>query len=1339
MRVSVLLTLLVVTTVRCQVSFTECPTEWIKNGDHCYRFVGYPRLKLNGASSFCQNDGAALLSVNSPTEHTFVVNWLETYDAGRDTWLTSGVVTTQGVQWLGDGTSTSSLNFWLDTASERKDGDTVGYVYSNVTYEWGIADDSKNSSFVCEIALADIYKIVEDDRDFDYGLEIENPDLAPKGPKFLAEPVDTTILSATTAAYLDCLATGIPKPEYSWLRSSGNTMAPLRTGPGTRYSLTGGRLTIDFPVEADEGTYQCVASNEFGSILSTPVTLSFGSLGEFSNVPTADVYGELYDGAVIECPSINYRPAVSYQWFKNDITSFIRPEVQDHTFISNNGKLYFSELASSDDAIYYCVVSLTSQGGTGNYIGASRDESRTSLGFRLHVTSGGNSQFQPVIQNDFIKVYPGNPKRGQTIEMECFAQGTGPLVYIWYRDGKEMPRTASFSETKRVMRIENVQIEDGGQYRCRVDSRTTNLFAEKNYTLDIQAEPYFSYPLTDQHVDLGSKLTWHCEARGKPTPTYTWYKNGQVLQNSTGVRISGNTMVIDSLQRERDSGMYQCAARNLYGVSFSSAQIRVLEFAPTFAKRPVEAFLSAAVGGDITIVCDPEAAPAPTYKWLRNGADLGLVQGGSANNGFQMLLNGNLFIENINTGHQGTYTCQVTNSLGEASSEGILRVFPRTVISQRPRNEQVEVNTTAALTCTTSSPPNIDVVYVWFFNNHLIDLTDDIEYRMGSGATSGNLYIIGAQYKHEGRYTCQVTTAMDSVKASAFLTVRGPPGEPAGVYKGDNVGDDVDEVDESEASRAIRIYWSDGETHGSNIVAYSVEFRTNFDMRWRFHPGAQNIDARLVQSNEYSDKKTFFLRNLKPWAGHQFRVRAINSFGLGAPSKPTEFIQIPGARPTVAPSGVSGGGGKVGDLTVTWEPLPEEDHNGPNLKYNVYYREKQRSVTSDTRWEQATVLPSEACAEIPDTEKGLVLLCRHTFLVGKQFYYMPYEVRLEAENVYGKGVSSDIVTIMSAEEMPTGTPRAVFSIPYNSTALEVHWTPVPNTREQMKGKLIGYRINYWDKDLEEEEQARFNIIPVPPGSDNVDHGLIIGLVPGHWYISNVQSITSAGFGPKSENYPQETANFAPSLYPTEVHVYSVEGVGLRVNFRGISTKVAEEPLMGYKMQYWPSGENIRSAQVLDVGRLNYGTITNVSESVLYQLRVFGYSRGGQGKRSSPSVYFTVGEGQVAYNPETTEVMAGCSMVQASLLFVCITLLLNMVMAQHQLAEFHPGGGKNNYRERVCLGGLGPRWNTADKDTMNSTKPTSISANKSLKTLVSGEDTRFVWISVDFVLQDLVKG
>ena len=52
------------------------------------------------------------------------------------------------------------------------------------------------------------------------------------------------------------------------------------------------------------------------------------------------------------------------------------------------------------------------------------------------------------------------------------------------------------------------------------------------------------------------------------------------------------------------------------------------------------------------------------------------------------------------------------------------------VISQRPQNIQELVNETASMVCTASAPPNVDVVYVWKFNDHILDFQRDVEYRM---------------------------------------------------------------------------------------------------------------------------------------------------------------------------------------------------------------------------------------------------------------------------------------------------------------------------------------------------------------------------------------------------------------------------------------------------------------------------------------------------------------------------------------------------------------------------------------------------------------------------------
>lgn len=42
--------------------------------------------------------------------------------------------------------------------------------------------------------------------------------------------------------------------------------------------------------------------------------------------------------------------------------------------------------------------------------------------------------------------------------------------------------------------------------------------------------------------------------------------------------------------------------------------------------------------------------------------------------------------------------------------------------------------------------------------------------------------------------------------------------------------------------------------------------------------------------------------------------------------------------------------------------------------------------------------------------------------------------------------------------MPQTTPTVVMPIPYNSTAINVTWAPVEETREKIRGELLGYRV-----------------------------------------------------------------------------------------------------------------------------------------------------------------------------------------------------------------------------------------------------------------------------------------
>lgn len=178
------------------------------------------------------------------------------------------------------------------------------------------------------------------------------------------------------------------------------------------------------------------------------------------------------------------------------------------------------------------------------------------------------------------------------------------MQYSWTRtDGKPMPKSASFSDFNRVMTIPNIQLGHAGTYTCTV-VRQLGKFTNGSINLKVEGElkteivfwlkkclhlfyfssaaPYFTIPLSDEHLDLNSDLVWQCKASGVPEVLYKWFVNSTLLDLTklppdvrTRYQVKGNRLTITKVQF-RDAGMYQCAAENAHGTRFSSAQLRVL-------------------------------------------------------------------------------------------------------------------------------------------------------------------------------------------------------------------------------------------------------------------------------------------------------------------------------------------------------------------------------------------------------------------------------------------------------------------------------------------------------------------------------------------------------------------------------------------------------------------------------------------------------------------------------------------------------------------------------------------------------------------------------------------
>jgi Fibronectin type III domain len=104
----------------------------------------------------------------------------------------------------------------------------------------------------------------------------------------------------------------------------------------------------------------------------------------------------------------------------------------------------------------------------------------------------------------------------------------------------------------------------------------------------------------------------------------------------------------------------------------------------------------------------------------------------------------------------------------------------------------------------------------------------------------------------------------------------------------------------------------------------------------------------------------------------------------------------------------------------------------------------------------------------------------------------------------------------------------------------------------------------------------------------------------------------------------------PKEFPMGVRVRTRDWITVVVDWRGIMTGPQEEPIEGYKIRVWRQGEDVKEAkdQVLPLGLLDgslYTLLGGLSPGQSYNLRVLGYSRGGDGRMSSPVWQFRMGE------------------------------------------------------------------------------------------------------------------
>ncbi|XP_066587501.1 contactin [Prorops nasuta] len=1164
----------------------KCPQHWIKFQDSCYRLIKSPIRAREDAKKNCQASQSDLVTINSLDEHGFLLYQLLWQDPQHRKWYTG--VRQQNGAWMNEADNTQLINMENAFFPERND-DIIGkdylvYSYNNNLQRWGLEKVTGRDEFlyICEAPLATLHNLAEDDRTYQYGIEIENPLQVPRGPYFIRQPVskvfDSSKRRVNNDISLSCLAGGYPTPTYEWFKEDyeNDRLIAKRVDPliNRRYTLSGGTLIIHEPEQSlDRGSYHCKASNKFGTIISETVELSFGYILEF-NLKRSEEHGEQHWGKAVYCDPPQHFPGVKYYWARDYFPNFV--EEDKRVFVSNDGALYFSALESIDRGNYSCNVQ-----------SVASDMGRNGPFFPLRVDP--HSSFQQLkFPNNFPKAFPEAPVAGEEVRLECIAFGYPVPSYNWTRRGGSLPRGSYATSYSRVLIIPHVHVDDQGEYICRASNERLSI--ENSVRLTVQAAPNFTIPLVDKHMDNRGELTWTCEAFGIPDVSYSWFKNGILLdmynlppEDRDRYFIQDNVLNIKYLDPEKDEAMYQCRAKNQLKTKYSSAQLRVLSLKPSFKKRPMEPETYAAEGGNVTIACNPEAAPRPKFVWKKDGNVIGA--GGRR----RILEKGNLVIAPISRDDEGTYVCTATNQYGSDETRGRLIVLrgPR-FLETLPTRIITAVMQNQTLRCMAEADEILDIAYIWAHNG--LRIRDvDLENNPRIFIDRGVLDLINITFADAGDYECIIKSAVGEISTRASLIVEGPPGPPGGVQVMNII----------KTSATLR--WTDGALNGKPIVMYTVSARTNWNQTWTNI--SENITAQEV--DRYNGRKEAYLENvLNPYTTYEFRVAAFNEHGYGLPSSPSPQYSTLYDKPTRAPSNIGGGGGKIGDLTITWDPLKSSDQNGPGIYYKIFWRRKSH----DSEFQ------SLALKEYGNVGKGVVQ-------TQQQYYYSEYEVKVQAINAIGEGPISQPVTIFSAEDMPQVAPQQVLATSFNSTSLNVSWAPILQTRERVRGKLIGHRIKYWKKSNKEEDSIYYLSRTTRPWA------LVVGLQPDTYYYVKVMAYNSAGEGPESERYLERTYRKAPQKPPSSVNVYGVNPSTVRVEWRYVQPSLDEEPLIGYKIRVWELDQDMSTANdtIIPGGQKLEAIISNLSPGKTYHLRVLAFSNGGDGRMSSPTHTFAMGD------------------------------------------------------------------------------------------------------------------
>ncbi|XP_046702281.1 contactin-4, partial [Silurus meridionalis] len=222
-------------------------------------------------------------------------------------------------------------------------------------------------------------------------------------------------------------------------------------------------------------------------------------------------------------------------------------------------------------------------------------------------------------------------------------------------------------------------------------------------------------------LEKSQEVVFSCEAQGQPPPFYRWKLNGTSIDPTFDSRYTlfGGNLRITQLNKDQDSGIYQCFASNSFGTIVSRKASLTFAYLENFRTHRRSA-VSVREGQGVVLLCGPPPhSGALTFSWIFNEYPSFVKQDSRR---FVSQETGNLYIAKVEPSDVGNYTCVVTNTVTKTHvhgpptplilrTDGVMGEYEPKIEVQFPEVVQVAQGATVKLECFALGNPVPSIIW----------------------------------------------------------------------------------------------------------------------------------------------------------------------------------------------------------------------------------------------------------------------------------------------------------------------------------------------------------------------------------------------------------------------------------------------------------------------------------------------------------------------------------------------------------------------------------------------------------------------------------------------------